>query len=83
MEKSTYRIHWSNTDLTINRVIELQAINELDARIKAHKYVKNYGGIPYTGMIAAQRKYIHDSRGSYITLIEKMGVEYQNAVFSV
>ncbi len=66
--KNVYRISFSD-----DSICELEAISELDAKIKALKFRKNYGGMPYEGMIQAQRPYIVEGRGIYITSVEKIG----------
>ena len=60
--KGVYRFFFSD-----RRICEIGGNSELDARIKVLRFVKDYGGIPYTGMIEAQRPHVIRDREIFIT----------------
>lgn len=62
---STFRFFWSDGCIT-----EIEANSELNARIKALAFWKDYGGECYTGMIDAQRPFVIEKRASYIIKTE-------------
>jgi len=51
-------------------ICEIGGNSELDARIKVLRHRKDYGGLPYPGMIDAQRPHVIENRGIYITRAE-------------
>lgn len=66
MKKNIYRFYFSD-----GSICEISATSELNAKIKVFNHFKDYGGIPYKGMIKAQYPYIVKKRGVYITEVKK------------
>ena len=52
-EMKAYQYAWNDGAIT-----EIEARNELTARIKVLACRKDFGGIPYAGMMQAQRRHI-------------------------